>query len=134
MQAPVCCVEGQICLSLHLDPAPSSTQLGELTSLSVPQPLDSLPSPHPHRCNCSVKSQLLQGSERGPGEHTAFGWSSAVILQGAGVETGNMWQFPLPTLPSPTPHCPQPVLAVCLLEQNPGVRELDFLCILPVKK
>lgn len=28
---------------------------------------------------------------------------------------------------------PQPVLADCLLEQNPGVREFDFLYFLPVK-
>lgn len=42
--------------------------------------------------------------------------------RGAGVVTGNVWAAP-----------PQPVLAVCLLEQNPGVREFDFLCFLPVE-
>lgn len=37
-------------------------------------------------------------------------------LWGAGVETGNVWAAPSLS-----------ALAVCLLEQNPGVREFDFL-------
>lgn len=75
---------------------------------------------------CLIKSQslllALRGFESFTGQHAGGGLSSARDSEGLSDRDGKCGQPP-----------PQSILAVCLLEQNLDVRDVDFLCFFTLK-